>query len=80
MMCAGQIRALRRQKRESGESDVNADAEARRIAAELVKLHKAGAIKSGRDAPFYANLAYLFGASFVGREGIHLLGSPNDAP
>ena len=43
-------RTLRRQKRESGDSGVNADAEARRIAAELVKLHKAGAIKSEQDA------------------------------
>ena len=38
------------------------DVEARRIADELVKLHKAGAIKSEQDASFYANLVYHFGA------------------
>ena len=55
----------------SGESDVNADAD--RIAAELVKLHKAGAIKSEQDASFYANLVHLLGASFsayVGPQGV----------
>jgi hypothetical protein len=48
--------------------NVNTDTEARRIAAELVKLHKAGAIKSRPDTSFYANLLLLFGASFTGRD------------
>ena len=43
---------------------VNTLAEARRIAGELVKLHKTGAIKNEQDASFYANLVHLFGASF----------------
>jgi hypothetical protein len=49
------------------ESGIDTDVEARRIADELVKLHKAGAIKSEQDASFYANLVHLFGASFTAR-------------
>jgi hypothetical protein len=41
-------------------------AEARRIAGELVKLHGDGAIKSERDAPFYAKLVRDFGATYTG--------------
>jgi hypothetical protein len=51
------------------ESGIDTDVEARRIADELVKLHKAGAIKSEQDASFYANLIHLFGASFTVRTG-----------
>ncbi len=46
----------------NGECDK--DAEARSIAAELVRLHKAGAIKNEPDASFYAKLVKRFGASF----------------
>ena len=45
------------------------DVEARRIARELVRLHKAGAIKSEQDASFYARLIRDFGASFTVRTG-----------
>jgi hypothetical protein len=50
-------------------------AEARRIAGELVKLHKAGAIKDADDpeAAFYAHLIHAFGGTFIGKrepEGI----------
>jgi hypothetical protein len=41
------------------------DAEAGRIAAELVRLQKAGAIKNEQDASSYANLIRLFGARFT---------------
>ncbi len=41
-------------------------AEARRIARELVKLHRDGAIKSERDSSFYANLIRGFGAAYTG--------------
>ncbi len=51
-------------ERPNGESGIDTDVEARRIADELVKLHEAGAIKSEQDASFYANLVHLFGASF----------------
>ena len=44
----------------NGECDK--DAEARSIAAELVRLHKAGAIKNEPDASFYAKLVKRFGA------------------
>ena len=39
------------------------------FADELVKLHKAGAIKSEQDVSFYANLVHRFGASFTVRTG-----------
>ena len=39
-------------ERSKGESCIDTDVEARRIADELVKLHKAGAIKSEQDASF----------------------------
>ena len=42
------------------------DPEAGRIARELVKLHRDGAIKSERDASFYANLIRDFGATYAG--------------
>jgi hypothetical protein len=51
------------------ESGIDTDVEARRIADELVKLHKAGAIKNEQDASFYANLVHLFGASFYCSRG-----------
>ena len=47
--------------------DDNLDVEARRIAGELVKLHKAGAIKSEQDAAFYARLIRDFGAAYIGK-------------
>jgi hypothetical protein len=50
----------------NSESGIDTDAEARRIAGELVKLHKAGAIKSDQDASLCANLVHLFVASFTG--------------
>ena len=52
--------------------------EAHRIANELVKLHKAGAIKGDQDASFHANLV-LFGASFTVRVGPYAPkpGAPN---
>ena len=63
----------------NGESAIDTDAEARRIAGESVKLHKAGAIKSEQDASFYANLVRLFGASFTASVGpyAHKPGAPN---
>ena len=42
------------------------DGEARRIAAELVRLHKDGAIASQADAMFYARLLCDFGAAYTG--------------
>ena len=44
-------------------------AEARRIARELVKLHRDGAIKSERDASFYATLVRDFGATYAKEQG-----------
>jgi hypothetical protein len=38
-------------------------AEAGRIAGELAKLHRAGAIKNDQDASFYASLVRIFGAT-----------------
>ena len=62
-----------------GESAVDSDAEAHRIADELGKLHAAGVIKSEKDASFYANLVHLFGASLTARVGPHVPkpGAPN---
>ena len=56
-------------ERPNGESGIDRDVEARRIAHELVKLHEAGAIKSEQDASFYANLVHLFCASFSAHVG-----------
>jgi hypothetical protein len=56
-------------ERPNGESGIDTDVEARRIAEELVKLHESGAIKSEQDASFYANLVHLFGASFSAHVG-----------
>ena len=53
----------------NSESAIDTDVEARRIAGELVKLQKAGAIKNEQDASFYANLIRRFGASFTVRPG-----------
>ena len=39
--------------------------EARRIADELLKLHRDGAIKGPADASFYANLIHTFGATYT---------------
>jgi hypothetical protein len=44
-------------------------AEARRIAKELVKLHRDGAIKTAGDASFYANLIRDFGTTYAGPPG-----------
>jgi hypothetical protein len=61
------------------ESGIDTDVEARRIADELVKLHKAGAVKSEQKASFYANLVHRFGASFAVHVGPHVpkQGAPN---
>ena len=40
-------------------------AEAQRIAQELAKLHKAGALKCAGDAQFYAHLLHRFGGEFI---------------
>jgi hypothetical protein len=63
----------------NSESGIDTDAEARRIAAELVRLHEAGVIKSEEDASFYANLVHRFGASFTACVGPHVpkQGAPN---
>jgi hypothetical protein len=47
------------------------DQEARRIAAELVKLHRDGAISGPDDseARFWANLIHTFGATYNGKGG-----------
>jgi hypothetical protein len=50
----------------NNESGIDTELEARRIADEVVKLHKAGAIKNEQDASFYANLVHRFGSSFTG--------------
>ena len=51
----------------NGNSAIDPGVEARRIVGQLVKLHKAGAIKSKQDASFHANLIRRFGASFTVR-------------
>jgi hypothetical protein len=51
----------------NGEFGSDMDAEAHRIAAELVRLHKAGAIKSEQDLSFYAHLIRDFGAAYIGK-------------
>ena len=53
----------------SGELSEAGLTEARRIANELVKLHKAGAIRAAQDpeAAFYASLIHGYGAEFVGK-------------
>ena len=65
-------------ERPNGESGIDTEVEARRIADELVKLHEAGAIKSEQDASFYANLVHLFGASFSAHVGpqVFMQGAP----
>jgi hypothetical protein len=47
------------------------NAEAKRIAGELMKLHKDGAIKDANDpgTRFYAALLHTFGATYGGRTG-----------
>jgi hypothetical protein len=40
------------------------DPEAQRIAGELVKLHRDGAIKSEQDAEFYASVLKVFDATY----------------
>jgi hypothetical protein len=42
-------------------------AEARRVADELVKLYRDGAIKTKGDASFYANLIRDFRATYTGK-------------
>jgi hypothetical protein len=42
------------------------DREAHRIAAELVRLHRDGAVASQADAMFYAHLLCDFGATYTG--------------
>ena len=53
------------------QSSVDDEAEARRIAAELVKLHGDGAIGGAEDpeARFYAILVHAFGATYNGKIG-----------
>jgi hypothetical protein len=51
---------------ESQEHAPAEDPEARRIADELVKLYRSGAIKSQEDAEFYANLIRTFDATYTG--------------
>ena len=50
---------------EGGTAPPDTDPEARRIAAELSKLHKAGAIKNEQDAKFYANVVKTFGGTYI---------------
>jgi hypothetical protein len=40
--------------------------EAQRIAAELVRFHRAGAVKNEQDTEFYANVIKAFDATYVG--------------
>jgi hypothetical protein len=49
-----------------GEHGAEQLAQARRIAQELVKLHRAGAIATKGDASFYANLIRDFDATYLG--------------
>ena len=42
------------------------ESEAHRIAAELVRLHRDGAIRSHKDASFYAHLLCHFDAAYTG--------------
>jgi hypothetical protein len=42
------------------------ESEARRIATELVRLHRDGAVASQADASFYAHLLRDFGATYTG--------------
>ena len=72
MTCVGQIRALVAQKRQTANPASTQTWKRGAIADELVKLHKAEAIKSEQDASFYANLVRLFGASFTARVGPHV--------
>jgi hypothetical protein len=46
-------------------------AEASRIARELVKLHRDGAIKTAGDASFYANLVRDFSATYAKNDRNH---------
>ena len=48
------------------ELDAGELTEARRIAGELVRLHRDGAIRSQKDASFYAHLLRDFGATYTG--------------
>ena len=50
---------------EGGNAQPDTDPEARRIAAELSKLHKAGAVKNEQDAKFYANVVKTFGGTYI---------------
>jgi hypothetical protein len=52
-----------------GQLTAEQDAEARRVAGELVKLHKAGAISGPEDpeARFYACLLHTFEGEFIGK-------------
>jgi hypothetical protein len=43
-----------------------AKSEAQRIAAELVRLHHDGAIKSHKEASFYAHMLRDFDATYIG--------------
>jgi hypothetical protein len=51
---------------ETEKAPADTDPEARRIAKELVKLHRDGAIKTAGDASFYANLIRDFDATYPG--------------
>ena len=60
------------------------DPEARRIAGELVKLHRDGAIKGPDDpeAAFYAHLIHTFGATYLpaGTDDATPAGAPGSSP
>jgi hypothetical protein len=51
----------------SAAGNLAAEVEARRIAAELDRLYRDGAIATGSDAAFYARLLADFEATYVGR-------------
>ena len=66
-------------------NDMNAveqefDGEARRIAGELVRLHKDGAIASQADAMFYARLLCDFGATYLGTVEAASRRTPDQSP
>jgi hypothetical protein len=52
--------------------------EAKRVAGELVKLHRAGAIADDSDpeARFYAHVIHLFGGTYEGRKGHDMSDTP----
>jgi hypothetical protein len=61
------------QESEISVASVPESGEAERIAGELVKLHRDGAIKGTDDpeAGFYAQVIHIFGGTYLGRHGTH---------